>query len=80
MLVYLTIDPVPPGHYKYALVDTKKHTGTFSNTLSDLKVNYMGDILNPIELWGVEYSTFDELIANPNVTQFTEDSHPEYFI
>jgi hypothetical protein len=80
MLVYITVDPVPPGHYRYGLIDTDEYMGDFSDTLSDLEVDRMGDISKETGLWNLKYNTLDELIAHPNVTQFTEDSHPEYFI
>ena len=80
MLVYITIHPVPPGHFRYGLIDTDECIGDFSDTLSNLKVEHMSDLSEAKEIWNLKYNTLDELLAHQNVTQFTEDSHPEYFI
>jgi hypothetical protein len=80
MLVYLTVHPAPASHVPYLLVDTDKATMAPSNCVHTLNTSNMIPILDIEYYWNLGCKTLDELLAHPNVIQFTEDSHPEYFI
>jgi hypothetical protein len=80
MLVYLTVHPVPDDHIPYLLVDTDGNKACSSWDVHYLDRSDMNLIGNIASYWGLGCKTLDELLAHPNVIQFTKDSHPEYFV
>jgi pantoate kinase len=80
MLVYLTVHPIPADHIPYLLVDTDGAKMSGSHDIHSLNTSDMTTMSAIEQYWDLGCKTLDEFLAHPNVIQFTEDSHPEYFV